>query len=250
MKRKSFTLIELLVVVAIIAVLVAILLPALAAARDGAKMASCLSNLRQMGLAIIQYTNNYNGWLVPYGAGFSADAGELYAAGPVWYTILKSENLLQYDTLHSNVLHCPADQDHTMDYCSYSINRIAVGAKTGAWTNRKIDSYTRSPGEVIWVGDQNRIGGPIGSWWSPYGANAFWWSGWHPQYGIGFSWRRHSRSVKVTADALYDGRIAFLLGDGHAKGYEASFGIIYPGEGTDVAFNSPGTPYPYMTPDE
>ncbi len=69
MKRKKlrcFTLIELLVVVAIIAVLVAILLPALSRARDLAKSASCRMNLRQIGLGILQYANDYNNY-VPWG---------------------------------------------------------------------------------------------------------------------------------------------------------------------------------------
>ncbi len=57
----SFTLIELLVVVAIIAVLVAILLPALSAAREQAKAAECASNLRQLGLGILNYAENHNG---------------------------------------------------------------------------------------------------------------------------------------------------------------------------------------------
>jgi len=52
---RGFTLIELLVVVAIIAVLVAILLPALASARDAARQTVCLSNLRQLGGAHLQY---------------------------------------------------------------------------------------------------------------------------------------------------------------------------------------------------
>ncbi len=65
-REKSFTLIELLVVVAIIAVLVSILLPALSRAREFAKATACESNLRQIGLGIIQYSNDYNG-CVPWG---------------------------------------------------------------------------------------------------------------------------------------------------------------------------------------
>ena len=65
----GFTLIELLVVVAIIAVLVSILLPALSRARELAKASACESNLRQIGLGIIQYSNEYNGY-VPWGVRF------------------------------------------------------------------------------------------------------------------------------------------------------------------------------------
>jgi len=58
--KKAFTLIELLVVVAIIALLIAILLPSLARAREMARRSMCASNLRQIGLAMIQYAQTNN----------------------------------------------------------------------------------------------------------------------------------------------------------------------------------------------
>ncbi|RYX81559.1 DUF1559 domain-containing protein [bacterium] len=58
--RKGFTLIELLVVIAIIAILAAILFPVFARARENARRASCQSNLKQIGLGIQQYTQDYD----------------------------------------------------------------------------------------------------------------------------------------------------------------------------------------------
>lgn len=84
MKTKGFTLIELLVVIAIIAILAAILFPVFAQAREKARQTACTSNEKQIGLALLQYIQDYDE-LAPLAVG----SGGIGWAGPI-YPYIKS----------------------------------------------------------------------------------------------------------------------------------------------------------------
>src|SRR5688500_2871501 len=64
----AFTLVELLVVIGIIAVLIGIMLPVLSKARAQANRAECLSNIRQLGVAVLMYCNDNDGWFPTFAA--------------------------------------------------------------------------------------------------------------------------------------------------------------------------------------
>ena len=82
-ERIRFTLIELLVVIAIIAILAAMLMPALEQARRSAHAATCMSQLRQMGLGLILYANNWDGQFPARGAMNTPSAWRRSHAGSV-----------------------------------------------------------------------------------------------------------------------------------------------------------------------
>jgi prepilin-type N-terminal cleavage/methylation domain-containing protein len=65
-RQRAFTLVELLVVIAVVGILAALLLPALASARDKSRKTACVSNLRQIGIALLNYATDNDG-RIPYG---------------------------------------------------------------------------------------------------------------------------------------------------------------------------------------
>jgi len=107
MKRHGFTLIELLVVIAIIAILAAILFPVFAKAREKARQSSCSSNLKQIALGVIQYSQDYDEKFPPALTGTPPAA--FYMLNEVLAPYIKNDQIWQ----------CPSKKD--------SVNLSAIG---------------------------------------------------------------------------------------------------------------------------
>jgi len=121
--RKGFTLIELLVVIAIIAILAAILFPVFAKAREKARQTSCASNLKQIGLAALQYGQDYDE-TIAIGWENGGEASYWYAR---WYVYTKNTQMWNCPSFRrGNVNFAPLSSptlNAELDYCSICESR-------------------------------------------------------------------------------------------------------------------------------
>lgn len=153
--QRGFTLIELLVVIAIIAILASILFPVFARARENARRTSCASNLKQIGLGMMQYVQDYDGkyfWrcygpdVGSYKAPGNPEACQTYW-GPNGVTGSTSGFLQPY-VKNTQIFTCPSGNATTAYPSGYAYNLVA-GVPSGYGLTMLTESNVERASEMI-----------------------------------------------------------------------------------------------------
>jgi prepilin-type N-terminal cleavage/methylation domain-containing protein/prepilin-type processing-associated H-X9-DG protein len=216
--RSGFTLIELLVVIAIIAILAAILFPVFAQAREKARQTSCLSNTKQMGLALMMYVQDYDERFFSY----PWQPETTCVAGRIAWT----ERIMPY-VKNTGIFNCAsnafkAPAAYWRSYCmqgdaanpdgipvnyevGYGLNEPFFTGMVGGGTEGVAQAALQAPADIALIGD-----------------GVYAWNFWNTQDTNGdtvreYYWNQGGQGWEFYGPARHSGGANFTFADGHSK---------------------------------
>jgi len=206
MRRRAFTLIELLVVIAIIAILAAILFPVFAQAREAARKASCQSNLKQISLGVMMYTQDYDEVTV-YVAPTVPGAPIPGSPNCTTVTWLLWQHLIFPYTKNVGILTCPSSNYRypTPNTCASGAWYHPFGGYGGNVWGLGIPAATfEKPADTIMVLDNGGPAGTVDGW--PVDGNHYYLAWWGQVFANNADTTnpRHSGTSNV---AFWDGHV-------------------------------------------